>query len=92
MPLSKALIAASALGFGFVVAAGPAFAANSQPRKLCPTNTVLAKGGTSHMHKKSGSESSSDLEGRAPDANESTQASGWFAAIPDSARSAEQHH
>lgn len=51
MPLSKALIATAAVGFGITVTAGPALAANSQPRKVYPSNTSSVKGAPS-KHKK----------------------------------------
>ncbi len=57
MPLSKALIATAAMGFGLSVAAGPALAANSQPHKVHSGDATWVKGAPS-KHKKTAAEPS----------------------------------
>ena len=56
MPLSRAVIAATAVGFCISIAAVPALAANSQPRKDHKANIIQAKGGTASKHKKTSAE------------------------------------
>ena len=57
MPIPRSFIATAAVSFGIVVSAGPALAANSQPKKVYPTNASSVKGGTG-KHKKNPTEPS----------------------------------
>ena len=91
MPLSRALIVSTAGGFCLSVLAGPALAANSQPRKLYSINTSAVKGSPS-MHKKSATESELDQAGRSPDGEDTAAISGRFASMPENGRSLNQHH
>lgn len=70
MSLSRGLIVTVTMGFGLSVAAGPAVAANSQPRPLQASMVTLAKGGTSKMHRKSATDDVSDSAARSPDGTE----------------------
>lgn len=92
MPLSQALIVSAVVGFGLSVAASPASAANSQPRKAFPSNISLAKGGKTTMHRKSDTESSSDLSGRSPDGSDASTASGRFASVQEPSHSVDTRH
>ena len=92
MPLSNALIVTTAVGFGLSVSAAPAFAANSQPRKVYPSNTISVKGGMSTKHKTSATGGAAETADRSPDGKEAAIASRRFAAEPEAPHSQDQNH
>jgi hypothetical protein len=92
MPLSNAMLVTTAVGFGLSMSVGQALAANSQPPKVYPSNTISVKGGASTKHKTSAGESTLSQASHAPDVKEAPVAANRFAAGADDSRGPEQHH
>jgi hypothetical protein len=91
MPLSNVLIVTTAVGFGLSISAAPAFAANSQPRKVYPSNTISVKGGASTKHKTSAGGLAEGAT-RSADGKVAPVAPGRFAAGAEDSQTLGQNH